>query len=103
MYAEFKDLSGFDWAAEYIEEYSEIGINVSNYSRKEGTTLSDIKFIAVWNDNVTCKTRDSLDYVGKKIENMGVVEMADNQSEALIKRLIQDTIPKGYDIKVKAQ
>lgn len=39
----------------------------------------------------------------EEIANMGVVEMADNQSEALIKGLIQDVIPKGYDIKVKAR
>ena len=39
----------------------------------------------------------------EEIVNMGVVEMADNQSEALIKGLIQDVIPKGYDIKVKAR
>jgi len=68
----------------YREKYSEIGINVSNYSRKEGTTLSDIKFIAVWNDNVTCKTRDSLDYVGQKIENMGVVGKEEASTDASI-------------------
>lgn len=36
-----------------------------------------------------------------KMENMGVLEMADLQAEALIKGLIQDVIPNGYQIKVK--
>ena len=39
----------------------------------------------------------------EEIANMGVVEMANNQAELLLKGLIQDTIPDGYDIKVKAQ
>lgn len=37
----------------------------------------------------------------EEIENMGILEMANNQAEALIKGLIQDSIPKNYKIKVK--
>lgn len=37
----------------------------------------------------------------EKMENMGVLEMADLQAEALIKGLIQDVIPNGYQIKVR--
>lgn len=36
----------------------------------------------------------------KEFSKSGVLEMANNQSEALIKGLIQDAIPKGYEIKV---
>ena len=39
----------------------------------------------------------------EEVESMGVIEMADTQSEILLKGLIQDTIPQGYSIKVKAQ
>ena len=37
----------------------------------------------------------------EELKNMGILEMADSQAEALIKGLIQDVIPKGYEIKVK--
>ena len=37
----------------------------------------------------------------KEIEEMGVLEMADEQAEALITGLIQDVVPKNYEIKVK--
>ena len=37
----------------------------------------------------------------KKIADMGLLDMADNQAEALIKGLVQDLIPKDYSIKVK--
>lgn len=36
-----------------------------------------------------------------ELENMGILEMANEQAEALIKGLIQDVIPKNYEIKVK--
>lgn len=36
----------------------------------------------------------------KEFSKSGVLEMANNQSETLIKGLIQDAIPKGYEIKV---
>jgi len=35
-----------------------------------------------------------------ELKNMGILKMADDQAEALIKGLIQDVIPKGYTIKV---
>ncbi len=38
----------------------------------------------------------------EKMTNMGILEMADTQAEALIKGIIQDSIPKGYEIKVKS-
>lgn len=37
----------------------------------------------------------------KDINKMGVLEMADAQSETLIKGLLQDVIPEGYKIKTK--
>ena len=37
----------------------------------------------------------------KELEGMGVLEMANNQAEALIKGLIQDIIPKNYEIKIR--
>ena len=37
----------------------------------------------------------------KEIENMGILEMADAQAEALIRGLIQDIIPTNYEIKIK--
>ena len=37
----------------------------------------------------------------EKIANMGILEMADTQAEALIKGLIQDTVPEEYSIHVK--
>lgn len=37
----------------------------------------------------------------EELENMGILEMANNQAEALIKGLIQDSVPKNYEIKVK--
>ena len=37
-----------------------------------------------------------------ELSNMGVLEMADTQAEALIKGLLQDAIPSNYDIKVKS-
>lgn len=36
-----------------------------------------------------------------ELENMGILEMADAQAEALIKGLIQDVVPKNYEIKIK--
>ena len=35
-----------------------------------------------------------------ELANMGVLEMADLQAEALVKGLIQDVIPKNYEIKI---
>lgn len=32
---------------------------------------------------------------------MGILEMANDQAEALIKGLIQDVVPKDYEIKIK--
>ena len=37
----------------------------------------------------------------EELENMGILEMADNQAEALIKGLIQDVVPQNYEIKIK--
>ena len=39
----------------------------------------------------------------EKIANMGILEMADTQAEALIKGLIQDTIPDGYKLVIKKE
>ncbi len=36
-----------------------------------------------------------------ELQNMGILEMADEQAEALIKGLIQDVVPKNYEIKIK--
>ena len=38
----------------------------------------------------------------KELESMGILEMANNQAGALIKGLIQDVIPKNYEIKIKS-
>lgn len=37
----------------------------------------------------------------KELAGMGILEMANDQAEALIKGLIQDVVPKDYKIKVK--
>ena len=37
----------------------------------------------------------------EELETMGILEMADVQAEALIKGLIQDVVPKNYEIKIK--
>lgn len=37
----------------------------------------------------------------KELAGMGILEMANEQAEALIKGLIQDVVPKNYEIKVK--
>ncbi len=37
----------------------------------------------------------------KEISTMGILELADKQSEALLKGLIEDAVPNDYDIKVK--
>lgn len=37
----------------------------------------------------------------KELKNMGILKMADTQAEALMKGLIQDLIPKDYEIEVK--
>lgn len=37
----------------------------------------------------------------EELASMGILEMADEQAEALIKGLIQDVIPKKYEIRVK--
>lgn len=37
----------------------------------------------------------------EELENMGILEMADAQAEALIRGLIQDIIPTNYEIKIK--
>ena len=37
------------------------------------------------------------------LKSMGILEMADSQSEALIKGLIQDLIPEGYKLKTEKQ
>lgn len=36
-----------------------------------------------------------------EVANMGILEMADEQAEVLIKGLIQESLPKGYKIRVK--
>ena len=37
----------------------------------------------------------------KELASMGILEMANDQAEALIKGLIQDVVPKDYEIKIK--
>ena len=37
----------------------------------------------------------------KELEGMGILAMADEQAEALIKGLIQDVVPDNYEIKIK--
>ena len=37
----------------------------------------------------------------KELASMGILEMADAQAEALIKGLIQDVVPKKYEIKIR--
>lgn len=37
----------------------------------------------------------------EELSNMGVLEMADGQAEALIKGLIQDVVPKNYQVRFK--
>jgi len=37
----------------------------------------------------------------KELEGMGILEMANEQAEALIKGLIQDLIPENYELKIK--
>lgn len=37
----------------------------------------------------------------EELANMGILEMADEQSETLIKGLLQDIIPEGYKLKIK--
>lgn len=37
----------------------------------------------------------------KELAGMGILEMANDQAEALIKGLIQDVVPKDYEIKIK--
>lgn len=37
----------------------------------------------------------------KELASMGILEMANEQAEALIKGLIQDVVPKNYEIKIK--
>lgn len=37
----------------------------------------------------------------KELASMGILEMANDQAEALIKGLIQDVVPEGYEIKIK--
>ncbi|MBQ7822061.1 MAG: DUF4230 domain-containing protein [Clostridia bacterium] len=37
----------------------------------------------------------------KELAEMGILEMANDQAEALIKGLIQDVVPKDYEIKIK--
>lgn len=39
----------------------------------------------------------------EKVANMGILEMADSQAEALIKGLVQDVIPEGYKLKIKVE
>lgn len=37
----------------------------------------------------------------EELATMGILKMADDQSEALIKGLLQDAIPEGYEMKIK--
>lgn len=39
----------------------------------------------------------------KELAEMGILEMADEQAEALIRGLIQDVVPTDYKIKIKAK
>lgn len=36
-----------------------------------------------------------------EVEQMGILEAADQQAEALVKGLIQDIVPKKYEIQIK--
>lgn len=43
------------------------------------------------------------DKAKEDLKSMGILEMADSQSEALIKGIIQDLIPQGYKLKIEKQ
>ena len=58
----------------YKESINNITLDVSNFSIALDKNVSDIKYIALWNDNITCKKSDSSEYIGQKIEEMGVIK-----------------------------
>lgn len=39
----------------------------------------------------------------KELAGMGILKMADDQAEALVKGLLQDTIPEGYELEIHKQ
>lgn len=57
--------------------YKDIKINVADYKMASGSSVKDIEYYAVLNENITCKQNDYSDYYGKKIEDIGSINHYD--------------------------
>ena len=78
------------------ESISDIVLNSKDSKKYEISVVNekiiveDIKYISILNDNINCNKENSFDYVGKKINKIGVIEKKDigKDAELLIKIMI---------------
>jgi len=102
-------------------DVKEVKINVDNINNIVWLTIPKAKILEVkvdpksikyfdekfslfnFNDKEDANEANALaeEKAKEELSNMGVLEMADSQSEALIKGLLQDVVPKEYEIKIK--
>lgn len=102
-------------------DVKEVKINVDNINKVVWLTIPKAKILEVKVDSESIKYFDEkfslFNFDDKEdankanalaekkakeeLSNMGVLEMADTQSEALIKGLLQDVVPNKYEIKIK--
>ena len=101
-------------------DVEDIKVDVNNINKKVYITIPHAKVLDVKVDMDSIKYFDTkfallnIDYKNdankatslaeeqakKKVEEMGVIRMADDQSESLIKGLLQNTIPKNYEVEI---
>ena len=103
-------------------DVKEVKVDVNNITKTVWLTIPDAQVLDVkvnmdtikyfdtsfallninYKEDATKATAIAEQEAKEEVESMGVVEMANTQSELLLKGLIQDTVPTGYSIKVKA-
>ena len=71
------------------EEEIPYAIEINKKSLQDGKKVKDIKYISILNENKNCRIDGSQDYVGQKIEEIGMAKnnTLDSYSELLIKIL----------------
>ena len=94
-------------------------VNIKNIAEVDNATSSNVMFkndepvrVFLKGSNQTIKggydtvekensMLPTIEEAKKELAGMGILEMANDQAEALIKGLLQDVVPKDYEIKIK--
>ena len=75
--------------------HKDIKINASDYKFAKGSSIKDVEYYAVYNENTSCKQNDYADYYGKKIEDIGTIDHYDVNANTNANYLIYIVVVLG--------